>query len=81
MKDKLDEIYRHTIPHSAFLSKSAIDSCMYQSFMLGKDEKTEEYNKLKKAFLDLLEDWGDFGNYNSDRNQMEEEWKKEAGLL
>jgi hypothetical protein len=28
-----------------------------------------------------LENWGDFGNYNSDRTQMEEEWKKEAGLL
>jgi len=81
MKDKLEEIYQHTIPHSAFLSKGSIDSCMYQSYMLGKEENLEKYNKLKKAFLDLLENWGDYGNYNSERNQMVEDWKKEAGLL
>jgi hypothetical protein len=49
--------------------------------MLGKEENIENYNKLKKAFLDLLENWGDYGNYNSGRNQMEEDWKKEGGLL
>ena len=81
MKDKLEEIYQHTIPHSAFLSKRSIDSCMYQSFMLGKQENIENYDKLKKTFLNLLENWGDYGNYNSDRKQMEEDWKKEAGLL
>jgi hypothetical protein len=81
MKDKLEEIYQHTIPHSSFLSKRAIDSCMYQSYMLGKDENIENYNQLKKTFLDLLEYWGDYGKYNSGRNQMEEDWKKEAGLL
>jgi hypothetical protein len=81
MKDKLEEIYQHTIPHSTFLSKRAIDSCMYQSYMLGKEENIENYNKLKKTFLDLLENWGDYGNYNSEKNQMVEDWKKEAGLL
>lgn len=81
MKDKLEEIYQHTIPHSAFLSKRSIDSCMYQSYMLGKEENIENYNKLKKAFLNLLENWGNHGNYNSDRVQMEEDWKKEGGLL
>jgi hypothetical protein len=81
MKDKLEEIYQHTIPHSIFLSKRAIDSCMYQSYMLGKEENIENYNKLKKTFLDLLENWGDYGNYNSEKNQMVEDWKKEAGLL
>jgi hypothetical protein len=49
--------------------------------MLGKEQKEEEYNKLKKSFLNLLENWGDYGKYNSGRTQMEEEWKKEAGLL
>jgi hypothetical protein len=78
MKDKLEEIYQHTIPHSAFLSKSSIDSCMYQSYMLGKQENIENYNKLKKAFLNLLKELGD---NNSSRNQMEEGWKKTAGLL
>jgi hypothetical protein len=81
MKDKLEEIYQHTIPHSTFLSKRSIDSCMYQSYMLGKEENIESYNKLKEAFLELLENWGDFGKYNSGRNQMEEDWKKQAGLL
>lgn len=78
MKDKLEEIYEHTIPHSAFLSKKSIDSCMYQSFMLGKEENLEQYNKLKKTFLNLLEDWD---KQNLDKNQTQEEWKKKAGLL
>jgi hypothetical protein len=81
MKEKLEEIYQNTIPHHSFLDKRSIDSCMYQSYMLGKEQKEEEYNKLKKSFLNLLENWGDFGNYNSDRIQMEQEWKKDAGLL
>lgn len=81
MKEKLEEIYQNTIPHNSFLDKRSIDSCMYQSYMLGKEENQENYNKLKKSFLELLENWGDFGNYNSDRIQMEQEWKKDAGLL
>jgi len=81
MKDKLEEIYQNTIPHHSFLDKRSIDSCMYQSYMLGKEENSEKYNKLKKTFLNLLKTWGDYGNYNSDRNQMEEAWKKESGLL
>ena len=40
-----------------------------------------DYNKLKSTFLDLLENWGDFGKYNASRNHMEEEWKKTAGIL
>ena len=49
--------------------------------MLGKQENIENYNKLKSTFLDLLENWGDFGKYNASRNHMEEEWKKTAGIL
>ena len=81
MKDKFDEIYNNTIPHSSFLSKRAIDSCMYQTYMLGKHEDEERYTKLKKAFLELLEEWGDYGNYNSGRKQMEEDWKKQGGII
>lgn len=81
MKDKLNEIYHNTITHSSFLCKSSIDSCMLQAYILGKNEKEEEYDKLKNAFEDLLEMWGDFGKYNSDRRHMEEDWKKQAGLL
>ena len=81
MKEQLEEIYQNTIPHHSFLDKRSIDSCMYQSYMLGKQENIENYNKLKSTFLDLLENWGDFGKYNVSRNHMEEEWKKTAGIL
>ena len=81
MKEKLEEIYQNTITHHSFLDKRSIDSCMYQSYMLGKCEDEEKYAKLRKAFLELLENWGDYGNYNSSRNHMEEDWKKEGGLL
>jgi len=80
MREKLEEIYHNTIPHGTFLDKRSIDSCMYQSYMLGKEESEEKYNKLKSAFLELLENWGDHGKYNSSRNHMEEDWKIEAGL-
>jgi hypothetical protein len=73
MKNKLEEIYQHTIPHHFFLDKRSIDSCMYQSYMLGKEENQEKYNKLKNAFLNLLKELNDI--------QVEENWKKEGGLL
>jgi len=73
MKEKLEEIYQHTIPHHSFLDKRSIDSCMYQSYMLGKNESEEKYNKLKKTFLNLLKELNN--------TQMEEEWKQEGGLL
>jgi hypothetical protein len=71
MKEQLEEIYQNTIPHHSFLDKRSIDSCMYQSYMLGKQENIENYNKLKSAFLDLLKT-GD---------HKVEEWKKTAGIL
>ena len=73
MKDKLEEIYHQTIPHHSFLDKRSIDSCMYHSYMLGKEENEEKYNKLKKSFLNLLKELNN--------TQMEEDWKKEGGLL
>jgi hypothetical protein len=73
MKEKLEEIYQNTIPHHSFLDKRSIDSCMYQSYMLGKEENEEKYNKLKKVFLDVLERLNDEKKAN--------ELKKEGGLL
>ena len=73
MKEKLEERSQHTIPHHSFLDKRSIDSCMYQSYMLGKEENEEKYNKLKKTFLNLLKELNN--------TQMEEEWKQEGGLL
>lgn len=72
MKEKLEEIFQNTIPHHSFLDKRSIDSCMYQSYMLGKEENEENYNKLKKTFLNLLKELNN--------TQMVEEWKKTAGI-
>ena len=73
MKNKLEEIYQHTIPHHSFLDKRSIDSCMYQSYMLGKEDGQKNYDKLKNAFLNLLKELND--------TRVEENWKKEGGLL
>jgi hypothetical protein len=82
MKEKFEEIYNNTIPHSSFLSKRAIDSCMYQSYMLGKHEDEERYTKLRKAFLALLKELSNHQKeYNTDINLLEEDWKKQGGLI
>ena len=81
MKQELLEIYEKNIVHSSFLDKESVLKSMDESFELGKKSNDENYNKLKTTFLDLLELWGDFGKYNSSRNHMEEDWKKEAGIL
>lgn len=81
MKDKLLEIYNENIVHSSFLDKESVLKCMDESYELGKKCNKQEYNRLKATFLDLLELWGDFGKYNSSRNHMEEDWKREAGIL
>jgi hypothetical protein len=52
MREKLEEIYQHTIPHHSFLDKRSIDSCMYQSYMLGKNESEE--NKLHRIRKHIL---------------------------
>jgi hypothetical protein len=63
------------------LNNNGIINALEKSYELGKLESEEKYNKLKNTFLDLLDNWGDFGNYNLDKNQMKEEWKQEGGLL
>ena len=80
MKQVLNEILDKNIVHSRILDKDSVVDCMEQSYELGKRESQEQYNKLKSAFEDLLELWGDYGKYNSSRNHMEEDWRKEAGL-
>jgi len=74
MNDKLEEIFENTIPHSTFLDKKSIISCMYQSHQLGQIESEEKYNKLTSTFKSLLKTL-DFDE------QTKEDWKKEAGLL
>ena len=81
MKEKFEKIYNENVVQSAFLDKESILKGMNESYILGKSEEQEKYDKLKNTFLELLEDWGDYGNYNSDRNQMEKDWKKQGGLI
>ena len=38
MDNRLTDIFEDTIPHSSFLSESAIKSCMYQSYRLGVED-------------------------------------------
>ena len=74
MNDKLEEIFENTIPHSTFLDKKSIISCMYQSHQLGQIESEEKYNKLSSAFKSLLKTL-DFNE------QTKEDWEKKGGLL
>lgn len=80
MEQVLKEIYEQNIDHSMILDKESVMVCIEKSYEIGKEESQEKYDKLKSAFEDLLELWGDYGKYNSSRNHMEEDWRKEAGL-
>jgi hypothetical protein len=81
MKESLNEIYDNNIVHNTILDRDSVMSCMEESYLLGKQKSQENYNSLRNAFEELLLLWGDYGKYNSSRNHMEEEWRKEAGLL
>ena len=80
MKNKLEEIYESKIVHNSFLDKDSVIEAMTESYVLGLRESEEKYNKLKLVFESLLDYWGDYGNYNSSRNHMEEMWREEAGI-
>jgi len=81
MEQRLKEIYENTIPHNMILEKESVMRCMEQSENIGKNDTQEKYQQLRDAFEELLNLWGDFGKYNASRNHMEEDWRKEAGLL
>jgi hypothetical protein len=81
MKNKLKKIYESKIVHNSFLDKDSVIDAMTESYILGLNESEQKYNKLKLAFESLLDYWGDYGNYNSSRNHMEEMWREEAGIL
>ena len=81
MKKELNEIYEKNVTNNFVLDKNGVFNSMEQSYQLGITEGEEKYNKLKNAFEELLELWGDYGKYNSSRNHMEESWRKDAGLL
>lgn len=81
MKNKLEEIYESKIVHNSFLDKDSVIDAMTESYVFGINESEQKYNKLKLTFESLLDYWGDYGNYNSSRNHMEEMWREEAGIL
>jgi len=62
MKNKLNEIYENTVPHSVFLSRKSVDSCMVQSYNLGVEDVFE---------------WLSKNDYLSDKVQyIREEWQE-----
>ena len=81
MKPDFEKLIKEHNVHGMILNNNGIINALEKSYELGKSESEEKYNKLKNAFLDLLENWGDYGNYNSDINQMKEEWKQEGGII
>ena len=81
MKPDFEKLIKEHNVHGMILNNNGMINAMEKAYELGKLESEKKYNKLKDTFLDLLENWGDYGKYNSGRNQMEEEWKKEGGLI
>ena len=81
MRDKFLELFEQRIGQLTFLDREKVLDLMEISYKMGKENTYERYGQLKEAFEDLLEMWGDFGKYNASRNHMEEDWKKQAGLL
>jgi hypothetical protein len=65
MKDKFEEIYENTIPHSSFLSKNAVMDCMEQSHELGRQDVLEWLSKmdyLSDNINYILEEWKNQNN-------------------
>lgn len=81
MENTFLEIVNERLPNLNHNQKMVVAELMSTSYEMGKNKVYGNYGKLKGAFEDLLEMWGDFGKYNASRNHMEEDWKKQAGLL
>lgn len=57
---RFSEIYENTIPHSAFLSESAIKSCMHQSYKLGTEDVIKwllENKHLSDNIQYIVDEW------------------------
>lgn len=81
MRDVFLEIFEEKIGQLTFLDREKVIDLMEIAYKKGIKDSYGKYGKLKNTFEELLEKWGDFGKYNESRNIMEENWKKEAGLL
>jgi len=69
MKPDFEKLMKEHNVHGMILNNNGIINALEKSYELGKLESEEKYNKLKNTFLDLLDNWGDFGNYNLDKNE------------
>lgn len=81
MENTFLELLNERLPSLNENEKKIVIELMSTSYEMGKNKVYGNYGKLKEAFEDLLEMWGDFGKYNASRNHMEEDWKRQAGLL
>lgn len=57
---RFTEIFENTIPHSTFLSESAIKSCMYQSYQLGTEDVIKwllENKHLSDNIQYIVDEW------------------------
>lgn len=57
---RFSEIYENTIPHSTFLSESAIESCMHQSYKLGTEDVIKwllENKHLSDNIQYIVDEW------------------------
>ena len=81
MEQEFNEIFDSNIPHGTFLSRKAVMNCIEQSYIMGKNESKEDFNKLKTSFEELLELYANYGKYNSSREHLIEDWKISAGLI
>lgn len=81
MREEFVKLFEEKIGQLTFLDREKVINLMEISYDMGKKDTFSRYGQLKEAFEDLLEMWGDFGKYNTSRNHMEEDWKKQAGLL
>jgi hypothetical protein len=80
MRNVFLKMFDEKIPQLTFLDREKIIDLMFLCYNLGNENSKEKYNQLKETFEELLIMWGDFGKYNSCRNQMEDSWKEKAGL-
>lgn len=80
MRNKFLELFDERIGQLTFLDREKVIDLMQLSYDMGKKKSDQKYDQLKESFEELLELWGDYGNYNSSRNHMEEGWREQAGL-
>jgi len=73
MRPDFEKLMKEHNVHGMILNNNGIINALEKSYELGKLESEEKYNKLKNTFLDLLKELNN--------TQVEEDWKKEGGLL